>query len=674
MNKLFISLFLFILFSPYFFCFNAEEYLLPNEDKNQIKKETFLFENNEYDIFFINDKMSFIVNKELLITDKDLLENIIKAYYMEKFYPKNISKIIEEVNNAIFYFNKSRSDGLVEEEFGCRRVLGENLPRPNDPSGFPSLYHRYAVFVCNQYANAIGCGDYKKILPDIESFFVNSYNIDTQIKVITDAIKNIDYKIINSFYKKALDAFNSLNKSVETIKKNQFRYPRNDDGKPNISECPTCYGICDELVVNKTALEKIRNSLFYVVNLTEAFNNLNITQEYVYNSTITRINEKTNKELKFKYLNKLNEVLSNWDALYNRTKEIRSLIDDKEYASKIESVINLKDSVYSSINNNKFEGLDTEINKIKNNILSISEKTKDYEKSVKKINERMKKLEAYYLAYMNDIDDILLKQNITEEKKKITNTVNGKIKPQEINKAIEEIDALISKIASYSYEKRNSLQSSMANAFVSYFKALYNLVSPFMPTNLDEKNQTINMLIIIFAVLIAASFSGFIMFVSFILFYGKVKQKTKLQKTKKLYFTILVLIVSFLVFLAISISSYLTFEYAQNKGSLTDFKKFMKSDVANYIVVKSEKTKKCSEEIAKNINATVLEMKNEKCYVKGKPITMNECNTLISKGNTIITDIKDPASIFSRFLGEPVLYLSLKEEDFEKCYISDIFK
>jgi hypothetical protein len=61
---------------------------LPNEDKNQIKKETFLFENNEYEIFFINDKMSFIVNKGLLITDKDLLENIIKAYYMEKFYPK----------------------------------------------------------------------------------------------------------------------------------------------------------------------------------------------------------------------------------------------------------------------------------------------------------------------------------------------------------------------------------------------------------------------------------------------------------------------------------------------------------------------------------------------------------------------------------------------------------
>jgi hypothetical protein len=48
---------------------------------------------------------------------------------------------------------------------------------------------------------------------------------------------------------------------------------------------------------------------------------------------------------------------------------------------------------------------------------------------------------------------------------------------------------------------------------------------------------------------------------------------------------------------------------------------------------------------------------------------LETCYRAMTKANAVVIDLKEPASVYSRYLGEPLLYLSLSESDLNTCFV-----
>ncbi|MEM4296272.1 MAG: hypothetical protein QXP22_01665 [Candidatus Anstonellales archaeon] len=672
---IFLLLCIFLLNFGVVFALNVSDYLLDNETNATIEQENFTYNNSIYTFIYINNKVALLVKNESVIDKDEEIEMVLYNFYVQKYYPTNLSSIVSLISTSLDALNKSRQDGLGNEELGCRKVLGENLPNPQDPAGFSSVYQRYAVVVCQLYSSSIGCNDYKTIMPYIEEFFNDSYNIDSKISAIKQALTITEPLLIGQAYAQAYDALKSMNNSIKALKQNRFRYPRDENGNPKISECPTCYGICDELIINNTAFDNIDKQLSYVINTSKPLKDFDSIKASFIQSIHERVGNKENRLLRLKYSNQLNAILNGWDSLYNRTKSITSRIDDKNYSSSIALVNELKTNISSLLESNNFTNIESMVKNLTNTINLISNKTKSYEEQLAAFDEETKRAEALYITYINDISDPLLKQTITEKRKSLNNAITGKMSPDSLSIFKSEYTNFSSTLLSFASQKKTSLNVVITNAFINYFRALYKPISPLMPTNPEQKTQALQTLAITNALLIGLSFASFLLWISIVGFYAGIKNiDKKKERSGRIYFLVFILLISIILFISVSVSAFLTFDYAINKGSISDFKKAIDLNLPSYVVIKSEKAKACGNEIAKVLNAKVVEIKDGRCIINGSQQIMELCNQAMTKANAVILDIKEPSSIYSNFIAEPVLYSSLTENDYNKCYLSVALK
>ncbi len=663
---------------------NASYYLLPGEENAVVNIVPLNLTNvsTNYSLVYVKGEPALLVkgNNSEIVESKSEMKDILWQYYLKKYAPSDINEIANEMEAWAAAFNESRNNGDQfpgTEEEACRKSLGENLGEPSNPSMYSSIYEFYSRYICSNFGPDIGCTDYTDILPDVESFFTHSYDIDTQLSTIEESINYLkdgeDLAIMSLKFEDISDAVDKIKDDVDAIDSNKFRFPT------NLADCPDCYGVCAELIVNETALNNLKNTADKWAKATEPLYEFRDVLDELYNSTETRIESRHNYELRTQYTSELNSTLKGWNSLKSRAIKVLDEINDNKLRKKVYSIEPLEDEIKDKIENNNFTYIEVKIKTLENTIYAISNATKNYETLLDKLDESKRHFEIMYLSLYNKISDPLERERIKAEHESLSKETSGKIDATRLVLFYNRYENITTELFNAASGEKRSLVNTFLGSLQTYFNSLYTITKPYLPKSLSLREQFLESTPIIYSLIVGTSMAAVVVWISVPMFYRKEKKAKRIKKSKRIFFFMIILIGAFTVFIFFTGASFFAFDKGLYGATIQDFSKAIKNSNSVLLIAKSDSSivsclEKVKDELKKDgKNVTLIESYDDTCKVNGKSQAAAACDRFNGEP-VIMANFADKSEISGSYLGENILRVELPKYAYDECYIAEVFK
>ncbi len=656
---------------------NMSLYLIDGENLSMVSYENFSLNNTNYSLIWINGSAALLVNANTkeIIESKSQMNDILWPYFLQKYSPGNLTEIEEQIRELVSVFNWSRNNGdqvKNVEEYACRGTLGENIGIPPNLHQYKDIYAFYSSFICSHYGEILTCKDYMEIYPDVKSFFTSSYDIDKQLATILQDLNVSDYRLISANYDEISSAVDAIDKDVDTIKHSIFRYPLDR------ASCPNCIGICAELVVNETALHKIKTLAGEVSEKTKPLYKYDDILTELYNSTQERLAYKHTYEERTAFSKSKAQILAGWPALKERADTVLSKIADAQLSNRVQQIEQLNKQIDEKIEGNNFTGLNESLSMLSNIVYLVANQTKMYETKLSELNEKRMYLEGLYISYRNSIHDPILKEKTEDEYSAVIAALNGRLTPSQFSVYDKKLDELIKTYESVSTQEKHSVIKAFLDGMVWYGKAIYETISPFLGNNLSYKLGIIENSPLIFGSLIGGAFASIVLWVSVVQFYTKEKKHRRIKRGRRIFFFTLALIGAAIVFVIMGGATYIALDNAIHKADIPTFTKVIAGGNHIYVVVQAEKEgniETCGEEIAQALrnegeNVTVVEKVGNTCKIDGKDTVMAECSKYSTPA--IILSEATTNQVEGSYIFEPILRISMTDSSYKECYVKEV--
>ncbi|RME80148.1 MAG: hypothetical protein D6769_00380 [Methanobacteriota archaeon] len=657
---------------------NITNFLLPGEENATIEYKNFTNHDGSYSLVLIDGKLAFLLRGNEIIDSKSEIRDILWENYSNTNIPSDLNSTIEKLKEAALSFNASRSDGLDNEEFGCRKTLGENLPKPKSLKLYDNnLYVYYASYACESayYADMLQCVNRYDIVPDIQEFFTSSYTIDEKLSTIMDNLATTDVRLVSPKMSEIADSVQVIRNEVSDIKKSRFRRPRDDvTGEVKTSECVDCFGICDELIVNKTALDTLENDASMLAQETKPLYSFESDVDNIFTSTRDRIQERANLDKRWEYENNLSSILSGWDALKNRTDAVLKRVDDKKLKERRDLVIKLQGEIDDALTSNNFTLADQKMKAIGSMVSYVSNATNYYEGVLSTLDISRKKSEALFLSVFPKMGDELQKEALLEKKKDLDSKVSGKMSPDALVLYAQDYQNLTAKLIAVNAQQRNGVFEMMGRAFMKYYNSFYSLVNPLLPDTLESKTSFMKLSPLVFSPIVGLAYASLVLWFTVPKFYAHKERKIR-SRGKRMFFFSMVLFFAFLVFILITALSFFTYDRAVNNAGIIEFSEAIKRAPSLGIVLISPTSnmKACASTIKERVdgdkNITIYEKKDNSCLVNGESKPAIECSAITFPA--IVLQEASETTVSGSVVGDAILTLGTTDDAYKDCFVAD---
>ncbi len=655
--------------------FSPLNYTYENETVN-LSEYNFTLDGQNYTIFYFNETPVFLyrwgdVNP---ITDLNEIENILFKHFSQNYYLNQSD--IEYIKERLEVFNESRNNGdqfRGIEEYACRRELGEALPTPSNLDIYGgTIYDFYATYLCmSDFGDAIGCTRKEDIKPYVVSFFENSYGIDRDLSNIYLMLDNMSPSNVYEYLINIENNISSIEKEVSEIKKSRFRLPIG-----GTKECPDCWGVCAELVVNQTALNEIKEKVDELKNKTYFLGNYKEMSNTIFNETKNRLEYLKTKNLKDYYSTKLSIIVEDWNKKKPLVDESLSLINNKTIAYLKTRIETLIDEINGSLQNNSFDDLEEKINETEHLVDKIDDKALNNKNLYLAIVSESNKVENMFLLLKEYGEDL----SPYEDKKKYldANFVKG-ISAEKAVEFLDEYKNLSTTLSNKVKDRRKAeFGGNILNAIVrSMTNSVYQLIED-LPY--EKRKAYVNNLPLIMAIISAlsiASLATWVMIYKYVIDYKKYSSK----KNKMAYMTIMFAVVAVLILAGLL--TFFLFDGAINHGRVSDFLYLVKSspsvtlvlDLSNADQSKKEAIENCGNLILSELQSygkevTYITLYNSFCKVNETSYgTKEDCLNAIKPPYIMLSYDKEVV-YNSRTAGEISLEVKGNSAYFDKCPVA----
>ncbi len=661
---------LFFMFIIIVFSFSPEDYFYINETTNNTTITTYNFtlDGTNYTIYYINNEPTFLYKQGESgpITELSKIQDILYKHYSAQYYINEGD--INYIKEQLDIFNKSRNNGdqfRNIEEYACRKALGENLPIPSNLDIYGgTIYDFYSVYLCqSDFGDAIGCSNKDDIEPYIVSFFESSYGIDHDLNNITYMLNHINYTNIYTYLKNIKSNMSEINSYVDTIKHNKFRYP------VDIRDCPDCWGMCAELIVNETAYNNIIEKIDELENKTYKLGNFEKEANEIYNNTNERLEYLRTKNLREYYIQKLDIINSTWNEEKESVDESLNLLTNNSIKLMRDQIDNNIEVMYKMLNNKSFEQLDERYNQTDKLIKNVVQYA---------LNNKELYLKVYTLS--NKVDDLfLLSQDygidVSDLEKEKEELDNNFMKGIEASKAVDfysEYSNLYDKLnARMNSNKHNLIFTNLLDNIVYMASSGYYVLIKDLPYK--QRAHYLSLFPIIIPIVDTVSFSSLILLVS--LMYYIINFNKFNKKKTSMFFTIVGIVIAFVSLLFIA--SYFLFSNNYTHGHLS----YILSSInnANNVVILVESPTKSmlscanltkSKLNSKTKNTTLIILYNSYCSVDDMKYTHKEDCLNYVKTPYIYMRSSTNNTYSINTLGEVSITVKANDAYYDKCPIA----
>ncbi len=373
----FVLLALLFLLSGIVFSFTPSDYYLPDEDVT-ITREAFVQDGQDYEIIYFNGEETFILKGSEPMEDRSEIEEVLYAYYREKYYPSE--EDLAEIRDLVDEFNASRNNGYDfknKEEFSCREVLftDKRIIINNEPVWChdETSCTNNALLLYSAYGQGMGWGSYTIILQPLKDFSYASYGIDFILGNITYKLDTLGDQDVVSVFEYIDDSIPKLEDYIEDIEGTIFRTPRLDDALDREDCNLRCYAICPSFDLDESVLDELREKSGDILDDIGPYAEYEETAVKLYDNTMLRMGFHENMTTASQYNLVFDPLEEQGAELEEYAGTASELVLNTSFMIKFERFKELKSSIRNGIDSNDFEGLDEEIEEYEELLAEVQE-------------------------------------------------------------------------------------------------------------------------------------------------------------------------------------------------------------------------------------------------------------------------------------------------------------
>ncbi|MEM4366970.1 MAG: hypothetical protein QW035_02465 [Candidatus Anstonellales archaeon] len=625
------------------------EYIYLNESNATLSILNVTDNGNLYELVFINQKPALLFYNGELATEG--IEE--KLYQMSSagFLMKQADR--QKVVDYLLLYNASRNDGQKwpgKEEYACRQALAYHVKDCYDEKSC----NESAKLICAAYAKAIGCNDYMIIYPEDLKFGIASHQTDTIIAEAISKILSMGIENQSEILKNISSSLSKLDQYRKDIETCRFRYPAPGEN------CPNCYGICPDLILNETNIYKAQEIVNATMAKSSAIADLERTVAIVENETAARIAYKETS----RYLHEMEEnyldLKDKKEGMASLVNETMAVVDDKRLSRTLNDLDALGKKIESKISERNTTALDDDIEEYQRLVkvlnITITEDLELYSQALSAKDEANGLL--FMIQGMKPSSTNKYAENVTI----LNNVFSEGLEPSELSD-------LKVRYAAINEEMRKELETVVKGNVSMQTKALLkNLKQITAPLSYEQRENIKNNMHFYILLSIVATLFFALFVVSLLLSYTS-------QDWAKLSALALMLIALVLPMIVLSAEEGVksvnienVFERIEEIPNVNIVLSPQSSRVEIQMDVCAEKVKKVLEEKGKKIN--VYKLSSGKCYKNG--LLVSDC---LESSDGFYLNFNEGSQRVSYFLFyKDELNIYGQENDFKTCAIAKLIK
>ncbi len=480
-----------------------DSYLVPGENVTIYNYSfDFIYHNQTYScvLHYFNETPTFLVCNGKILTNSTQIYNTLLYYGYQKLR-EIYNKTYSNITSLIETFNQSRFDGDTgfpgKEEQYCRLVLGELVNdaynTPINRKNYPNIYEFYQYYLCS--TEVIECSYNMTLVPMLQEFFENSYAIDKNLSRLLFLINNLNIKKYPSQYNELINIVKDINRSINIVENNKFRFDRN---------CDDCFAVCPIVSTNKTTLSQLYKILKSQYGDQFLLTLLNVSKE-IANQTKYRFTVKATNELLSALTPKYHTVLNTYNSLYRNYTNLTQHIYNRTLELRMDALSELITTIKNQVKNRNTTNLAYNLNNALARMENLSHTIENHYKLYKNLSDLRLNLMVKHLLYVNAIPEGKIPKEIKLLYNETINMLKEPINTLNITRIYNNSEALLSNFTKpYQLHKSNSVQR--------YFLQLDSV-----STLLEKYTPDPNVIKVVLSLLMGAIFMSFTYVIGYIL-------------------------------------------------------------------------------------------------------------------------------------------------------------
>ncbi len=361
--------------------FDATQYLYPTEEDVTISYTNFTIAKDTYSIVSIEGEETFLLKKGEPMSDKKKIEEVLYAYYSDKYYPTD--EEIEELRDLIRQFNESRNDGYDwknKEEYLCRNEIlfangkitmnGKPVKCIDEES-----CEQNAMLLFAAYGDGLGLGSVEPLYDAIYEFAPASFAMDWLLGNYTQMLNNLTEDNIVETIDYIKDTADDLKKYSETVEKTIFRTPRLDDEDDRDDCYLRCFAICPSFDLDQSAAQDLKEAAQDLSDKIEPLADYVDLASEIYERSVARINYATTESAASRYADEFALLSESGNKTIILGKAATTRVLDTSLQGKVDQLETLHVSIPEDIEIRDFSTVEGDLNAYEDLIADITEKS-----------------------------------------------------------------------------------------------------------------------------------------------------------------------------------------------------------------------------------------------------------------------------------------------------------
>ncbi len=603
------KIFIFLLIMALGFSINMSSYSIPGVfNYSQSTNETFTINGSEYVLFTYNNVYFLLLNNSEIMTNKTKIYEVLNAYYNSKY--RLSQEDVDKLKSYFDEYNRSRNDGQIwkgSEENACRRaLLIDKFPCYDNET----CYNTSRLFLAI-YAIALGTDDIRVIQPMITSFHDASFGTDDELNVIYEDINTINEETASKL-EDIKSRIQTLRDYKEDIEGTKFRVPARG------TTCNDCYGVCPDLVLNGTALDEAESYIETLESKLGPLVQVNNISEEVYNNTMKLINEKNLSDTQKQYNATFIEYKNQAKDVIAFSNSILSKVNKSSLKELISNISSKEIIIENKIASRNFENMSDLLEEYKSLILSANVSANDLDKNYENALSYSKEAEVYLFMLegeANNPNDIVSLKLLKQKKKAYDEILNmGNLSSADLDNLLDQYKELIN-------EEKNLMNITETHKSIVDISTLSSkyINSNILALSVVEVPKDLDFSLITAVFLFLGIFA--IGFLFFSLLFAVINQFNRI-----LFF----ISIAFVLLVALGIAGFFYYSSQSHIFSFKDIIYYGLSDGTMNVIIKSSYDmnntaimQSCANKIKDNlvangINATIMYLHSDGCYINDK--------------------------------------------------------
>ncbi len=254
-----------LLMLPLAVCVDVSQYLETGETVTL--EETIISDGSVYTLIFVDDEATLLLRGDgSIVTDEEEISRALLNHYSSLYYPSQGE--INALRNDFEEYDASRDNG----DFYPGTIL--SLPGLDKKVGMEEAACRYSLFLyvfpctnstnciysammlCDEYGDALGCGDPARDLqPHVEQFSFAGNHLTEGLERIYELLDGLSTQNIYASLTEIKEIMADFDEYEEDIETTKFRLPQGGE------TCRDCFGLCPRIIINESFLASAESKI-----------------------------------------------------------------------------------------------------------------------------------------------------------------------------------------------------------------------------------------------------------------------------------------------------------------------------------------------------------------------------------------------------------------------------